>query len=161
MAVELGDYNQLYFPSEIPTVGCVTHNQLTLLYIGIAPQSNLSKETLYTRIRKHIRGNAHGSTLRLSLGCLLCTELGIELRRVSEKRMTFVDGEKRLSDWMTSNAFVAWMPHNAPWEVEAELIQTISPPLNLEHNEQHRFYSILSDKRKSAKDKARRLPIVR
>ena len=34
------------------------------------------------RIRYHFRGNAEGSTLRLTLGCLLIKPLGIELRRV-------------------------------------------------------------------------------
>jgi hypothetical protein len=31
-----------------------------------------------------MRGNAEGSTLRLTLGCLLSEQLGIELRRVEE-----------------------------------------------------------------------------
>jgi hypothetical protein len=49
--------------------------------------------------------NAEGSTLRLTLGCLLADELGIELRRVgSGKRFTFSTGEKRLSEWMEANA---------------------------------------------------------
>ncbi len=46
----------------------------------------------------HYAGNAEGSTLRKTLGCLLADELGIELRRVgSGTRKTFVDGEHRLS----------------------------------------------------------------
>ena len=45
------------------------------------------------RIRYHYQGNAEGSTLRLTLGCLLSEELDIELRRVgSGKRMTFAEG---------------------------------------------------------------------
>ena len=47
------------------------------------------------------RGNAYGSTLRLTLGCLLADQLGIELRRVgSGTRLTFGDGEQALSEWM-------------------------------------------------------------
>ncbi|WP_386143941.1 GIY-YIG nuclease family protein [Streptomyces yanii] len=37
-----------------------------------------STQNLRTRVRYHYRGNAAGSTLRLTLGCLL----GLELRRV-------------------------------------------------------------------------------
>ena len=45
------------------------------------------------RIPYHYQGNAEGSTLRLTLGCLLSEELDIELRRVgSGKRMTFAEG---------------------------------------------------------------------
>jgi len=42
------------------------------------------------RIPYHYKGNAEGSTLRLTLGCPLSEELDIELRRVgSGKRVTF------------------------------------------------------------------------
>lgn len=60
-----------------------------LLYVGIAPRymaNRTSTRNLRKRVRYHHRGNAAGSALRLTLGCLL----GIELRRVgSGKRMTF------------------------------------------------------------------------
>ncbi|MER6923283.1 GIY-YIG nuclease family protein [Streptomyces spiralis] len=54
------------------------------------------------RGRYHYRGNAAGSTLRLTLGCLF----GLELRRVgSGTRLTFGRvGEARLSQWMAANA---------------------------------------------------------
>ncbi|MFF8174696.1 GIY-YIG nuclease family protein [Streptomyces chartreusis] len=48
-----------------------------------------STQNLRKRVRHHYRGNAAGSTLRLTLGCLL----GLELRRVGGgKRMTFRQG---------------------------------------------------------------------
>ena len=50
-------------------------------------------------------GNAEGSTLRRTLGCLLAEQLGIELRRVgSGRRFTFLRGEQALSGWMAQNA---------------------------------------------------------
>ncbi|MEU6812984.1 GIY-YIG nuclease family protein [Streptomyces sp. NPDC046831] len=72
-----------------------------LLYVGIAPRyiaKRTSTQNLRKRVRYHYRGNAAGSTLRLTLGCLL----GLELRRVgSGKRMTFGRaGETTLSQWM-------------------------------------------------------------
>lgn len=63
-----------------------------------------STQNLRKRVRYHYRGNAAGSTLRLTLGCLL----GMELRRVgSGKRMTFGKaGETALSQWMAENTRV-------------------------------------------------------
>src|SRR5262245_19519571 len=93
-------------PSIIPVETCVRRDGLTLLYVGISPSADPkngkppSRETLCSRIRYHMGGNAEGSTLRLTLGCLLASELGIALRRVgSGKRLTFADGEQKLSAW--------------------------------------------------------------
>ena len=62
-----------------------------------------------------MQGNAEGSTLRLTLGCLLAKTLEIELRRVgSGKRRTFADSESALSAWMGENAFVCWIETSQP-----------------------------------------------
>jgi hypothetical protein len=148
------------FPTEIPTTDCITHNGWTLLYIGIAPTSESSRGNLCGRIKNHLRGNAYGSTLRLSLGCLLSCELKIQLRRVSTRRMTFTLGETKLSEWMAENASVVWLIKAKPWLVEASLVQQISLPLNLEYNQYHPFYPVLLNKRENAKKRARELPIV-
>ena len=158
------------FPPEIqiPTDGCITYGELSLLYVGIAPKAPPrnarppNRRTLYDRIRDHMRGNAEGSTLRLSLGCLLSESLGIELRRVGRngKSMTFAEGEQMLSEWMAHNAFVVWIVTAEPWKLEEELIRTLSLPLNLNKNKSHAFCPILSAKRKNAKAKAQDLPVV-
>ena len=154
-------------PRDVPDLGCIRHSDLTLLYVGIAPKAPPqngaapSKERLSGRIRYHYRGNAEGSTLRLTLGCLLAGLLGIQLRRVgSGHRMTFADGEHILSDWMQRNAFVTWLEDERPWQMEQRLIATVSLPLNLNHNESHPFYGTLSNIRKAAKACARALPIL-
>jgi hypothetical protein len=41
--------------------------------------------------------------------------------------MKFGAGERILSDWMNQNAFVCWLEHLGPWEMETELSQ--KPPL--------------------------------
>jgi hypothetical protein len=76
-----------------------------LLYLGISPKAPPmncrppSRQNLRTRLQYHMRGNAMGPTLRLTLGCLLADELGLQLRRVgSGNRFTFCDGENRLSE---------------------------------------------------------------
>lgn len=100
-------------PARSATEKCVVRDGLTLLYVGIAPKAPpmngrpSSKQTLRGRIRYHMNGNAESSTLRLTLGCLLSSQLGIDLRRVgSGTRMTFADDEARLNDWLAENAFV-------------------------------------------------------
>src|SRR5262249_9665655 len=106
----------------------------------------------------HFRGNAAGSTLRLTLGCLL----SLELRRVgSGERLTFGPmGETRLSEWMHANALVTWLEHPAPWEIEPDLIARFQPPLNLQGNRQHAFHARLSELRSAAKRLARSLAVL-
>jgi hypothetical protein len=89
----------------------VTWDGCTLLYGGIAPKAPpangrpASRQTLRKRIRYHYTGNAAGSTLRLTLGCLLAERLGMQLRRVgSHRRLTFAAGEGKLSAWMADHA---------------------------------------------------------
>lgn len=154
-------------PLLTPIAGCVEPSGHTLLYVGIspsAPPSNgkpPSRQSLWHRIRYHYRGNAEGSTLRLTLGCLLTDQLGIELRRVgSGKRMTFGPGEAKLSEWMAENARVAFCFCERPWELEAELISSVCLPLNLDQNRNHAFHSTLTSLRRAAKERARRLDIL-
>ena len=128
----------------------------TLLYAGISPKNETSTQSLKKRITTHFRGNAEGSTLRLSLGVLLCSQSNYPLRRVgSGKRKTFTHmGEQWLDNWMQQNAFVVWVNHEKPWEVEREIINGISLPLNIQHNERHEFSNTLSAMRIEAKKAA-------
>ena len=154
-------------PKAVDASECVRVGDLTLLYVGISPKAlpkngkPPSRQTLRRRVRYHYRGNAEGSTLRLTLGCLLAEKLGIELRRVgSGKRRTFSQGERLLSSWMEDNAFVCWAECDEPWIIEEQLISTLSLPLNLDQNARHSFCSVLKAIRKEAADRARELPVV-
>ncbi|MGW5126854.1 GIY-YIG nuclease family protein [Streptomyces sp. NPDC004069] len=131
-----------------------------LLYVGIAPRhmaNRTSTQNLRKRARYHFRGNAYGSTLRLTIGCLL----GLELRRVgSGKRMTFgMAGETTLSQRMAENARVCWVEHGEPWVLESELISQLDLPLNLDQNRHNAFHSRLKGLRAEARQRARELPI--
>lgn len=154
-------------PKLVPTDGCIRLGDLALLYIGIAPKAppqngrRPSSQKLWHRIRYHYRGNAEGSTLRLTLGCLLAGELGLELRRVgSGRRMTFGHGEAWLSEWMSENAFVTWAEDTAPWITEAGAIADMPLPLNLDMNRLHPFHATLTDVRRLARERARSLPVL-
>ncbi|WP_432187701.1 GIY-YIG nuclease family protein [Streptomyces sp. Tue6028] len=132
-----------------------------LLYVGIAPRymaNRISTQNLRKRVRYHYRGNAAGSTLRLTLGCLL----GIELRRVgrSGTRMTFgKTGEAVLSQWMAENARVCWIEHDEPWTLESELISQLDLPLNLDQNRHNPFHGRLKELRSQARQRARELAV--
>ncbi|WP_436773310.1 GIY-YIG nuclease family protein [Yinghuangia sp. YIM S09857] len=129
-----------------------------LLYVGIAPSRTTSTQNLRTRISTHFRGNASGSTLRRTLGCLL----GLELRRfgVSEREHFGPTGEGKLSAWMAENARVCWVEHTEPWVPEPELIKQLDLPLNLQHNQDHPFYARLTKLRADARKSARELPVL-
>jgi hypothetical protein len=152
-------------PGAIDVRGCHIHDGRPMLYAGIAPNKpyadgRRSRTTIQQRVRYHHTGNAEGSTLRLTLGCLLAEELGIELRRVgSGTRRTFSDGERKLSEWMGSNAFVCWTQDPEPWLLEADLIAQFDLPLNLDQNKRT-FHPELSAARSAAKRRAAELPVL-
>ena len=149
-------------PPGVPTDGCLTKAGHTLLYVGISPRNDSSGENLRKRVAYHFRGNAEGSTLRLTLGALWAPLSDYPLRRVgSGKRMTLTHlGERWLDDWMAENERVCWLEHASHWELEAELLRSISLPLNLQGNAHHPFSQRLSEIRKAAKLAARETPIA-
>jgi hypothetical protein len=154
-------------PCPIDSTQCVTWDGRILLYGGIAPKAPpangqpASQQSLRQRIRYHYTGNAAGSTLRLTLGCLLAERLGIQLRRVgSGRRLTFAAGEGKLSAWMADNAYVTWVETEHPWLAEKQLIASVSLPLNLDQNGHHAFHQQLTKVRADARIGARMLPVV-
>jgi hypothetical protein len=155
-----------WIPAAIDSTNCVSWSELTLLYVGISPKAppasgvGVSRQNLRRRLRQHYALNAYGSTLRLTLGCLLAEQLGIQLRRVgSGTRLTFADGEVRLSQWTAENAFVCWVAHERPWEFEGALVRTLDLPLNLQGNNRHPFRQHLKGVRAAARDQARASPV--
>ena len=149
-------------PGITPTDGCIMKDDLTLLYVGISPKNNKSTGNIRKRVTCHFEKDAESSTLRRTLGVLLTKESGFPLCRVgSGKSMTFTDlGESWLNDWMEQNAFVCWMTHSRPWEVETRIISSVSLPLNIQKNRHHPFSKKLSKIRREAIRMAREMPII-
>ena len=154
-------------PAEIDTGGCRRVGGHVLLYTGISPRRPPmngrapSKSHLRRRLQTHYAGNAEGSTLRKSLGCLLADRLGLTLRRVgSGTRRTLVAGERELSRWMGQHAFVSWVLRDCPWALEAALIGTVDLPLSLESNSRNAFHAELSRVRAGCVAQANALPVV-
>jgi hypothetical protein len=154
-------------PVGVPVAGCRSTDGHTLLYVGISPKKpgadglKLSRQTVRRRVTYHYRGNAYGSTLRLTLGSLLADELDIQLRRVgSGTRLTFSAGEQALSEWMGQHARVCWVETATPWTLEHELIQELVLPLNLDQNAHSGFRQELSAIRGAQRTQARSLPML-
>ncbi|WP_408015945.1 GIY-YIG nuclease family protein [Rhodococcus chondri] len=111
------------------------------------------------RIGTHYTGDAAGSTLRLSLGTLLSSTWGIELRRFgSGDRLHFGAGERELSRWMHAHARVGWVVDEAPWELESRLFGKLVVPLNLDGNDHCGFHARMRETRRAAR--ARALPAL-
>jgi hypothetical protein len=155
-------------PPRVPTADCHrSANGEVLLYVGIEPKraadaKTTSRRTLRDRLRDHLAGNAEGSTLRFTLGCLLAQKLEIRLRRVgSGKRHTFTNpGEIMLDGWLAAHAHIAFAAVEHPWQLETRLLSMISLPLNLSGNAAHSFAAYLSQTRAVAKREAALLPVV-
>lgn len=156
-------------PEQIDSEKCQEFSGLRLLYVGIAPRrpslKGKSNGTLRKRLRTHIRGSSYGSTLRLSIGCLLSDaqseQYHIELRRTSQKSYSFNEGEYVLDEWLNKYARVCWIECDNPWEFESHAFQRFSLPLNLLENENHPFYEKLCNLRCMARKNARHKSIVR
>jgi len=69
-------------------------------------------------------------------------------------------GEQNLDEWMEKNAFVCWAEHTSPWELERELLDNLSCPLNIQGNGHHPFSGKLKRLRSEAIRRALETPIV-
>lgn len=156
-------------PAGIDTKGCYTTDGWTLLYVGISPKEPPlngrapSRSTLRQRLRTHFGGNAAGSTLRKTLGCLLAEDLGIALRRVgSGDRYTMTNpGEQRLDAWMDEHCRVAWREVADPWRVERDILGSDLPlPLNIRDNPCLAHTAVVQAVRAAARRAADELPII-
>ncbi len=154
-------------PAKIDTTNCEKRDGLTLLYTGISPSrppangKPASRQNLCKRIQYHYRGNAEGSTLRKTLGCLLANQLGIELRRYgSGTRRHFGEGEYVPSQWMADNALVSWNIDGEPWVLEHEFIKYLDVPLNIDENAHNAFCDESRDTRRHAVQHANELRIL-
>jgi hypothetical protein len=156
-------------PQAVDPTGCYLVDGWTLLYVGISPKEpptngrQPSRSTLRQRLRTHFGGNAAGSTLRKTLGCLLSDEIGASLRRVgSGARYTLTNpGEQRLDAWLATHARVAWVATPEPWRLEREILASGLPlPLNIRDNPCLAHTQVVQAARERAMRAAELLPIV-
>ncbi len=137
-------------PNAVPTSDSMVRDGAYLLYVGIASDK---RNGLHSRVREHFTSNAAGSTLRMSLGCLLEEKLGTVLVRAGLRR-TFGPRESALTEWIRAHARLSWFPMDNPEHIERRLIASLLPPLNLDQNETHPFHPILTQIRLRARQRA-------
>ena len=156
-------------PRGVDDRDCHRLGKWTLLYCGISPQRPpangraASRSHVRRRLQTHYTGNAYGSTLRLTLGCLLEIEIGTVLRRVGATgRFTFTNpGEQLLDTWMQDHARVAWAEDFRPWEAERRILSSGLPlPLNIEGNPCQQARNSLSAVRSAARRRAETMPLI-
>ena len=156
-------------PGGIVTCDCHSLGPWNLLYCGISPSRPPtngrppSRSHIRRRLQTHFRGNASGSTLRLTLGCLLQPEIGTVLQRVGKSgRLTFTNpGEQILDRWIRQHARVVWAEHLQPWLPEQELLGSGLPlPLNIDGNPREEYVARLKEARNAARRRAEELPQV-
>ena len=113
----------------------------SLTYVGEAgatkwPSGAPSSNTLAKRLTQmHVRGRVEFSTFRLSLAAMLHDDLQL---RVVGQRLLSPDSEGRLSDWMAEHLSVATYPaddQDTLFDLEAQVVRRLDPPLNLRHLE--------------------------
>ncbi|MDN5852232.1 MAG: GIY-YIG nuclease family protein [Actinomycetia bacterium] len=98
---------------------------LRLLYLGIATK-------LRARLGQNHMRRTGSSTLRRTLAGLLLDDEAFRTRWTD--RVVLIDeDEARLTRWMEKNLRVSWCQHPTPREVEAQLIERLAPPLNVDH----------------------------
>ena len=144
-----------HVPKPIPLKNTFKRDGYTLLFLGSVPSKESSNANLRKSIlNQHLKGNAHDSTLRLSLACLLKDQLGISLVQHGS-RIFLGDDEEILDEWLNKNVKIAYFVDEEPWIDKVDMIKELNLPLNIEHNQKHPFYATLKklrlDSKKSVK----------
>lgn len=127
-------------PNWIPLDNCYRVNGLVLSYIGIAPKREPKSPANRTHLRRrlvsdHLGRYSSRSTLRRALGALLLDQLRLTPQLYSNGKPWFGQTEPTLTSWLNANAMVAFLGHDSPWDVEAQVIAQLSPLVNISHNE--------------------------
>jgi hypothetical protein len=154
-----GFYAWWHVPGSLPAVPSHPHPsdaiRLDLLYVGIAPNSVTSKQTVRSRVvGNHLGGNTGSSTFRYSLAALLMDIQKFQPNRRGAKYVLSNDDNRRLSEWQQAHLRVTWCEHTEPWKVEAGVIATMKPPMNLAENAAHPFSANMSAARRRFREAA-------
>ena len=134
-------------PGALPQLPLVPREDgLSLLYVGMAPSSKESKETLRSRVaKKHIRGTLANSTFRRTLVALLWQSQGWQPQNTRKLVTISRADNEALTRWMDANLRVAWAAVKEPWSVEASVLASLKPPLNQAQKPRHPLHAVLCE----------------
>ncbi len=128
-----------------------------LLYIGIAPKDLTSRQRLRSRVcGNHLGGNIGSSTFRYSLAALLWKEQSWHPRWSGSRPRLTVEDNRLLSEWQQRHLRVSWVVCAEPWLIEAAIIETLQPPMNVLDNQRHPFCVRMKQARAALKAEAKR-----
>ena len=120
-----------------------------LLYVGIAPSRASSSATLRSRVLgNHVGGNLAASTFRRSLAALLWRREGWTPYVTAKRKLRFTtEDNAALTAWQFEHLLLTWAVTTEPWQIEAQVIADLKPPLNVDHNSAHVFCATIKQAR--------------
>jgi GIY-YIG catalytic domain len=127
--------------ADVPHVPHPLDEELSLLYVGISPARETSTQTIRSRVLgNHLNGNVGSSTFRFVLAALLLDGLDLHPYLRGTKVALSAQENERLSAWQREHLLLTSCPRERPWEIEANTIGQLTPPLNSAGNAAHAFY---------------------
>jgi hypothetical protein len=132
------------------------NHDVSLLYVGISPARETSRQTIRSRvIGNHLNGNVGSSTFRFVLAALLLDTLDLHPYLRGTKVALSRDDNGRLSAWQREHLLLTSCARERPWEIEGEVIAQLAPPLNSAGNAAHAFYPVVHAARAEFRRRAR------
>lgn len=130
--------------------------EISLLYVGISPARETSRQTVRARVLgNHLNGNVGSSTFRFALAALLLDPLDLHPYLRETKVALSAPENARLSAWQRAHLLLTWCARERPWEIEAAVIAQLTPPLNSTGNAAHAFYPAVRSARAEFRRRAR------
>jgi hypothetical protein len=132
------------------------NQDVSLLYVGISPARETSRQAIRSRvIGNHLNGNVGSSTFRFVLAALLLDALDLHPYLRGTKVALSPDDNGRLSAWQREHLLLTACAREQPWEVEGAVIAQLAPPLNSAGNASHPFYPVVRAGRAEFRRRAR------
>jgi len=142
--------------ADVPHVPHLLEGGLSLLYVGISPARESSRQTVRSRVLgNHLNGNVGSSTFRFVLAALLLDALELHPYLRGTKVALSAPDNARLSGWQRQHLLLTSGARERPWEIEGEVIAKLGPPLNAAANADHAFYPVVRAARADFRRRAR------
>jgi hypothetical protein len=143
----------------VPHIPHPLDEDLSLLYVGISPARETSRQTIRSRVvGNHLNGNVGSSTFRFVLAALLTDALDLHPYLRGTKIALSASENGRLSAWQREHLLLTSCARERPWETESEVIARLTPPLNSASNAAHAFYPAVRAARAEFRRRARAAP---
>jgi len=104
------------------------YEERPIIYVGMSNRGFRARD-----YKNHFKGTARNSTLRKSLGVFMLLNKEYEVNNPLKYKFKS-DDERSLTMWMMENLWLHYLICENPEEIEKQLINELSPPLNLKDN---------------------------